>query len=341
MLMETADFGPNPGNLRMFSHVPAAAPKTSNGMPLLVELHGCTQTASGYDTGAGWSALGERQGFAVLAPEQKMVNNPNTCFDWFQPGDTRRGEGEAASIAAMIAQLIAAHPIDPSQVFITGLSAGGAMTAVMLATYPELFAGGAIIAGLPYGSARNVPEALTVMRHAPLRSPYDWGALVQAASAHAGPWPRIAIWHGDADTTVHISNAEAGMAQWASVHGVALGEAQEEKTQGHVRLRWQVKGRTVLELHTIAGLGHGTPIAPAQDGIGVPAPFILEAQISSTLEIAKFFGLVDDAPARPNVRPAPQTIVQNPRHIQAVLTGTAGIEGVIRRALKAARLLKD
>src|ERR1700757_3729276 len=160
-LTETEQFGSNPGELKMLSYVP------TNRQPspaLVVVLHGCGQTAAGYDLGAGWSTLAKHYGFALLLPEQQITNNANTCFNWFNPEDIARERGEAASIRQMIKRMVDAHGIDPRRVFITGLSAGGAMTTVMLATYPEVFAAGAIIAGLPFGIASNMREALTAMR---------------------------------------------------------------------------------------------------------------------------------------------------------------------------------
>ena len=156
-LVEIDGFGTNPGALRMFAFVPEALPRAS---ALVVVLHGCGQTAAGYDFGTGWSTLAKRYGFALLMPEQQASNNANTCFNWFNPGDVARGRGEAASIRQMIARMAADHKIDSRRIYITGLSAGGAMTSVMLAAYPDVFAGGAIIAGLPYGIAGNVREAL-------------------------------------------------------------------------------------------------------------------------------------------------------------------------------------
>jgi poly(hydroxyalkanoate) depolymerase family esterase len=335
-LGETA-FSPNPGNLRMFSFVP---PGLKPGAPLVVVLHGCRQTAAGYDAGTGWSKLAAAAGFAVLAPEQKAINNPNTCFDWFNPADITRGEGEAASIAAMIQQMIERHALDPRRVFITGLSAGGAMTAAMLATYPEIFAGGAIIAGLPFGGAANVREALEMMRSAPLKTPSEWGALVRAASPHTGPWPKLSVWHGDLDATVNLNNAQASVAQWADLHGLALAEAKQERLDGATRLSWGDR----LEVYTVAGLGHGTPI-DARD-VGAPAPFILQAGISSTTRIAQFWGLLDKAVARP--RPAPVHIAPPPLQtalpdIEAMLAPRAvngQVENIILRALKAAGLIR-
>ncbi|TIL83807.1 MAG: PHB depolymerase family esterase, partial [Mesorhizobium sp.] len=111
--------------------------------PLVVVLHGCTQTAAGYDDGSGWSQLADQEGFTLLFPEQQRANNPNLCFNWFVPGDTKRNGGEALSIRQMIGAVVVEYGLDRKRIFITGLSAGGAMTSVMLACYPEVFAGGA------------------------------------------------------------------------------------------------------------------------------------------------------------------------------------------------------
>src|SRR5690242_11597610 len=153
-LTELEKFGSNPGALVARVYIPEDLPR---GAPLVVVLHGCTQNASVYDRGSGWSQLADRHGFAVLFPEQTRSNNVNLCFNWYQPGDARRGRGEAASIAQMVRTLVRNHALDADRLFVNGLSAGGAMTAVMLACYPELFAGGAIIAGLAFGIADNVP----------------------------------------------------------------------------------------------------------------------------------------------------------------------------------------
>lgn len=164
-LVQPPNFGTNPGNLKAWHYVP---PEVTGKCPLVVVLHGCTQAARGFDEGSGWSALAETYGFAVVFPEQQRANNPNMCFNWFSPEDTTRGTGEALSIAQMIESMVKHHNADEQRVFITGLSAGGAMTSVMLAAYPEKFAGGAILAGLPHGAAASVTEALQQMRaHTP------------------------------------------------------------------------------------------------------------------------------------------------------------------------------
>src|SRR5476649_542670 len=187
-LAEVTVFGSNPGALRMFKYVPAE-PQPA----LVVVLHGCTQTAASYDFGAGWSTLADRHGFVLLLPEQQRANNANNCFNWFRAGDIKRGQGETMSIRQMVEKMIVDHGIDRRRVFVTGLSAGGAMTSVMLATYPDVFAAGAIIAGLPYGTATNVNEAFESMGQVRARSAREWGDLVPAASPHQGPWPNISV----------------------------------------------------------------------------------------------------------------------------------------------------
>jgi poly(hydroxyalkanoate) depolymerase family esterase len=326
--LSEVSFAPNPGNLRMFEYVP---PGLGPGVPLVAILHGCGQTAAGYDLGAGWSQLAGQWGFALLAVEQQAANNPRTCFDWFNPEDIARGEGEAASIARMIQTMVETHRLDVSRIFITGLSAGGAMTAVMLATYPEMFAGGAIIAGLAYGSAQNVREALESMGSAPLRTPAQWGNLVRAASGHKTSWPKVSIWHGALDTVVNVNNAQASVAQWADLHGLSLMNATQEMVDGAIRLSWDDR----LEVYTLPALGHGTPI-DSRD-LGQPAPFILEAGISSTRRIAQFWGLTPAAALRP-VEALPKIEAALMRHPMAAQT--AEKQNLIMRALKAAGLIR-
>ena len=224
-LSDMTGFGANPGWLRARSYIPA---HLSRGAPLVVVLHGCGQNAADYNHGAGWSVLADRHGFALLFPEQQRFNNPQLAFNWFAPEDSRRNTGEARSIREMVEALVMAHGIDRRRIFITGLSAGGAMTSVMLATYPDVFAGGAIIAGLPYGGAATMSQALGRMRGRVAQSEDELEVLVRNASAHDGPWPIISIWHGSADYTVHASNAQAILAQWRALHDV--------KALRHVRI---------------------------------------------------------------------------------------------------------
>ena len=342
-LAETADFGPNPGGLRMWSYTPpAVGPKPA----LVVVLHGCTQTAQAYADGAGWLTLADRYGFVVLCPEQVGANNPNGCFNWFLAEDQQRGRGEAASIHAMVQACVRQHRIDQGRIFVTGLSAGGAMASVMLAAYPETFAGGGVVAGLPYGAAETMPAAFGAMFQC---IPKDGGALgdkVRAASGHRGPWPRVSVWHGGADHTVVPANGDEVAKQWADVHGAS--PEGDVHMAGRVRSSWAVDGETMVELHRLGGLAHGTPLSSrGEDGCGAPGPFLIEAGVSSSLEMLKFWGLAESRLIELDMEaPPPEAEVIHPvwRTVETPAPNNlpglgADIEAVITKALRSAGLM--
>ena len=311
-LVEIRGFGANPGDLRMFSFVPGSLQPAPG---LVVVLHGCGQTAAGYDLGAGWSTLAKHYGFALLMPEQQRSNNANGCFNWFNPEDTARGGGEACSIRQMIARMVKDHQIDSDRIFVTGISAGGAMTTAMLATYPEVFAAGAVIAGLPYGVATNVREALSGMFQSPARPAGELGDLVRKASTHQGPWPKISVWHGSADRTVNPANADEIVKQWLDVHQLSSAPMSEGTVDGYPRkVWWNADGETVVESYTITDMAHGTPLGTAanDERYGTQGAFLIEAGISSSYHIANFFGLTEwirqpQRVAKPALKPAAQT----------------------------------
>jgi poly(hydroxyalkanoate) depolymerase family esterase len=341
-------FGANPGDLRMLAYVPMGL---APGAALVVVLHGCTQRAGAHARAAGWLALADRFGFAVLAPEQDSKNNLNRCFNWFQPGDTARGSGEAASIHAMVQHMVRAHALDPARVFVTGLSAGGAMTAALLAAYPDTFAAGAVVAGLPFGLAGNVPEAFAAMRGGSSLGGGELGALVAEASPPSQRRPRLAIWHGQADGTVASSNAPALARQWAAVHGLAEPPDEVRARPGWTRSVWRgADGEALIEMNLLAGLGHGTPLAAGgADPIGEVAPFMLEAGVSSALEIARFWGLAPaDASSQFEAWSAPEPAAEPPRARglgETVLASVSphvsdDIRRVIAKALSSAGLMR-
>jgi poly(hydroxyalkanoate) depolymerase family esterase len=335
-LVSVDGFGQNPGALQMRMHLPE---KLGPGAPLVVVLHGCGQTAAGYAHGAGWVELADRYGFALLCPEQTRNNNANACFNWFEAGDVARDGGEAASIAQMVRFALAEHRLDPRRVFVTGLSAGGAMTAVMLATYPELFAAGAVVAGLPYGAASGVQQALGAMRHVPALSARAWGDKVRVAAPAPPRWPRVSVWHGEADAVVTPAAGEALARQWCDVHGVSQGVHELTEQAGHAHQSWRsTDGEIAVELHRIAGLAHGTPIAAdGEDGCGAPAPWILEAGVSSSLEIARFWGLTAVSMERRRPKDAGR---RAPAPSQVGVRTPADVGETITRALRSAGLMR-
>jgi len=185
--------------------------------------------------------------------------------------------------------MVVMHGLDRKRVFVTGLSAGGAMAAAMLASYPEVFAGGGIIAWLPYGSATSIPEAFDRMRGHGGPSEQDLQRLLQRASTHKGPWPRISIWHGSSDHTVAPSNADAIASQWRSAHGLETASTHQVAYGRSSKQVWRNDaGNALIEINMIAGMGHGTPL---DDHLGTPGPYMLDVGISSTREIARFWGI--------------------------------------------------
>ena len=371
-LVEVTGFGTNPGDLRMFAYPPGDAEQAP---ALVVVLHGCGQTAAGYDLGAGWSTLAKHYGFALLMPEQQPSNNAQGCFNWFNPEDTAREHGEACSIRQMIARMVGDHGIDKNRIFVTGLSAGGAMTSVMLATYPEIFAGGAVIAGLPFGVATNVREALNGMFQSASRPAGELGDLVRNASNHKGPWPKLSVWHGSADRTVNPANANEIVKQWLDVHHLPATPMSQATVDGHPRqIWWNADGETVVESYTITDMAHGTPlgIGDNDEHYGAQGAFLIEAGISSSYHIANFFGLTGRIlqsgekhattttpkimPDKIMPKPTPAAAVRTP-DITTVLSPLATLShrsepprkprrsaidvgGIITRALTAAGLMK-
>ncbi|RJF78334.1 esterase [Azospirillum cavernae] len=217
--------------------------------PLLVMLHGCTQTADDFAAGTGMNALAEAHGVFVAYPEQPASANPQKCWNWFRPEDQARDQGEPALIADLTRALLRDHPIDPSRVWVAGLSAGGSAAAILGAVYPDLYAAVGVHSGLPAGAAHDLPSALLAMRQ---------GAEAAAPLRRAVP---TFIVHGDQDRVVNPRNAEAlASAVVASAPGLnGATEKDGQAPDGHAYRRAlfaDSNGRILCERWMIHGAGH-------------------------------------------------------------------------------------
>jgi poly(hydroxyalkanoate) depolymerase family esterase len=258
---EVAEFASNPGRLTMFVHIPAVPP--APGAPLIVLLHGCGQVATTFARVTGWTELADKLGVPLVLPEQSGENNQGRCFNWFRPNHVARGSGEALSIRQMVAAATQQFGSDPDRVYIAGLSAGGAMAAAMLAAYPDVFAAGAVVAGLPVGAASGTTEALRRMAEAgPVRSAAAWAELVRGAApiGFPGPWPLLSIWHGDDDRVVDPANARLLAEQWSTLHGLESAPKATTEFAGARRERWNRNRQPAVELWSLPGLAHAWPL---------------------------------------------------------------------------------
>ena len=226
-------------------------------LPLVVMLHGCTQTPDDFANGTRMNALAEKRQCFVLYPQQTHAANHSRCWNWFKRSDQRRDQGEPAILAGMTREVMHRYRIDQGRVYVAGLSAGGAMAAVMGTAYPELYAAVGIHSGLACGSAHDLPSAFAAMR----------GTSASMSGDHAGSTPLTAatptiVFHGDQDKTVHPRNGEHVVSRSAGRTGASGADASIERAQvpgGHAYTRTIYRdstGRVVLEYWLVHGGGH-------------------------------------------------------------------------------------
>jgi len=222
---------------------------------LLVMLHGGTQDANDFAAGTRMNALAEEHGFIVAYPNQSKAANASLCWNWFTPENQMRGRGEPAIIAGITREIVADYDVDPARVIVAGLSAGGAMAAVMGATYPDLYAAVGIHSGLPYRSAADLPSAFAAMRGD--AGPRGRRSRKSRGPADDSPRIRTIVFHGDADNIVHPSNAGNMVEAERAGESVERAEARHAAIRGHTRTVTRDKtGAVVVEQWLIHGSGH-------------------------------------------------------------------------------------
>jgi poly(hydroxyalkanoate) depolymerase family esterase len=227
-------------------YIPASASSRPNG--LIVMLHGCKQNPDDFASGTAMNAVAETHGLMVAYPGQNSSANASSCWNWFSPPDQMRDRGEPAIIAGITRELVSEFGIADDRTFVAGLSAGGAMAAIMGQTYPDLYAAVGIHSGLAYGSATDVMSAFATMRGDAPRT---------AHAPRAGV--RTIVFHGSADGLVHLSNAERVVAQAAPEHRLQKSASQRMQVNGRSCTRTEIAsadGSPVVEYWLIEGAGH-------------------------------------------------------------------------------------
>jgi poly(hydroxyalkanoate) depolymerase family esterase len=237
----TGSFSNGAGTRSYKAYLPAGHP--TDGLPLIVMLHGCKQNPDDFAAGTRMNQMAEELGFVVVYPAQCGAANVSACWNWFQAAHQARDAGEPSLIAGITREVLARHRLDVRRVHAAGLSAGGAMAAVMGATYPELYSAIGIHSGLGYAAARDLPSALAAMQGKPAR---------KSRAAPGGRNVPMIVFHGDRDTTVHPRNGEH--ATIGTLEKVQKGEANGRAFTRTTH--WDVSGKTVLEHWLIHGAGH-------------------------------------------------------------------------------------
>lgn len=246
-------------------YIPAAL-KAGEAPPLLVMLHGCTQSPDDFAAGTRMNRLAEEHGLLVAYPAQSQSANAQRCWNWFSPADQRRDGGEPAIIAGLTRQVLREHGADPRRVYVAGLSAGGAQAAIMGLAYPDLYAAIGVHSGLACGAARDVPSAFAAMRQG--------GPAPRARGGRITP---TIVFHADRDTTVHPVNGDQVIAQ-SGAGGLRRREEHGEVPGGHAWRRTthsDAEGRVLLEQWLVQGAGHawsgGSPAGSYTDPRGPDA----------------------------------------------------------------------
>ncbi|MGH3976123.1 MAG: extracellular catalytic domain type 1 short-chain-length polyhydroxyalkanoate depolymerase, partial [Pseudonocardiaceae bacterium] len=239
-------------------------------LPLVVMLHGCTQTPDDFAAGTRMNVLAERELFFVAYPAQTVPANQSKCWNWFKATDQHRGRGEPSIIAGITHQIVSTYHLDAQRVYVVGLSAGGAMAVIMGVNYPDLYAAIGVHSGLAYGAAHDLPSALAAMQQGGTTAAPQWDSRLPTGGPGARVVPTI-VFHGDRDMTVHPNNGDQVLAQRATINAgggpgtvaganlrvtVTLGQVPD----GHTYTRsiyHNASGHAVMERWLVHGAGHG------------------------------------------------------------------------------------
>lgn len=276
------NFGENPGELTATYF---ASNTTSDN--LVVLLHGCVQKGQVVAEKSGLLTQAKNKAFTLLIPQQNLNNNIKSCFNWFSLKDTKKDQGETLSIKNMIDAL--KFKVKAKNIYIIGISAGGALTSSIMLNYPNLFTAGAIVAGVPYPCADNLTKAISCMRNGPSQSVQELTSYAKVLNKKTKHWPRLSVWTGNADNVVNPLNTKYLALQWAGIHNI-ISSPTKIMMAGYQTTQWANNVQEVMvELVEIDDLGHGLAVNPDIEYGGEEAPFLIKSPISTVINIIDFW----------------------------------------------------
>ncbi len=286
----------------MFLHEPKVAKLSSLKKPVVFVLHGCSQSAEGIAKQTQWNVLADKYGFYVVYPQQNLINNPSLCFNWFSSEDVQKNMGESLSIKEMLKHMIDNSPIDDARIFVYGVSAGAAMSVVLMSNYPEIIDGGAILAGGPF-----MPELTDLKRMELMFTPKDNSAeslgnpIKKNNSSFTGNYPRVVIIQGKNDLVVNPKNADLLIKQWSFLHNVdaTLTDTIASFNESRDVTKFDFKNsdeETKIVYYEINRMGHSIPIDPGSlpNQGGEKTMYAIDKDFFSTYFIARDFGLIPE-----------------------------------------------
>jgi len=282
--LKLEEFGANPGDLEASYFTPNIKKPA-----LVVLLHGCVQQGDELALQSGLFGLAKKYNFALLLPQQGLANNITRCFNWYSADDFTRGSGESLSIKNMISRL--KEQLGSEEVYIIGLSAGGALASGMLANYPELFAGGAVIAGIPFSCADGLITGLSCMQNGPSQTVDELVKRVKKINPKQKAWPKLSVWTGKKDSIVNPLNSSMLAQQWANLSGLASNPNIKIKS-GYTITRWQNSDKKAqVELIEVNNLGHGIMVNPLVENGGEVSDYLLASPVSTVKHVVDFWQL--------------------------------------------------
>jgi acetylxylan esterase len=309
-LVGVTNFGANPSNLRMSVYIPTTVKPNP---PILVVVHWCGGSAEAIYAGTQYAALADQYGYMIVYPS---TTNHGSCFDVSSPQALTRGGGsDPVGIMSMVTYAAQHYNGDLNQVYVTGISSGAMMTNVLLGDYPDVFKAGAAFAGVPFGCMATTDGTVWNSTCPPgtmIKTPQEWGNLVRAAyPGYSGPRPRMQLWHGTEDTSLHYNNFGEEIKQWTNV----LGASQTPVSTDFPRANWtrtryaNSAGTVVVEAISEQGVSHSVQV----DEAAVLRFFGLDGSVMSTRTATRTFTpAVSSTPTRTATRTLTLAITSTP-----------------------------